>query len=475
MRLRIIVLIVLLGFGGAITLDRLSPATAPARASVSFDPEGGVLTCPYLTEPGTYSSVMLANLASRPSSIRISFSRQKGGPVVVPVSLGAMSVKAVPLPAKVKGPSGAVIEYAGGVVVASHTMYLPQTSGPIVRGAGVAVSPCQGTGEGDVVVAHASTLHADSMLALFNPGSADADVSISLLVDGRKIEPVRLARRLVASHSRRDFRLGDFAFNARAVTVVVHANAGRVAAEALMRTGAGAEFLPAQAPSRDLVAVAGRSGAVAVAAPTVIGPDDSGIDVREIDASRQRSAPGFPPSLPPSGTKVVGVADVGRGKESALAMDVSVGSPLVAATRWTVRGPGGHAEIASLPAGSPSQRWGAVIGGVGRFGLERLVLVNAGTTDVHARVSIIGKSVTSKSVTITAGRLGVLTIGKGTGPIGLIVEADGPITAACLSTAVAGTGATTATAMPASPLTPIRDVGVAVDQRAGVPAILPTS
>jgi hypothetical protein len=387
-----------------------------------------------------------------------------------------MSVQGVGIPKKVTGPSGAVIEYSGGTIVASHVMRLQQTSGPIPRAAGMALAPCQGTGEGDIVVTDATTLNADATLALFNPGSADADVTISLLADGRKIEPVRLLRRLVGSHSRRDFKLGDFAFNARAVTAIVHANAGRVAAEVLLRTGAGAELLPAQPPALNVVAVAGRSGQGAETVTTVVGTDDAGFDVREILSSNQQSARGFPPSQPPSGTKIVPVADAGQGKPAAFSMFVSVGSPIVAATRWVVRGPGGHSEIASLPAMSAATGWGSVIGGLGSFGVERVILVNNHTTPVAARVSTItDKRVTRRTVTLQPGRLVLFAIGKGTGPIGLLVQANGPIVTAVIGSAVAGTSGTTAAAMPATPISLAREVGVAIDPRAGLPAVISSS
>src|SRR5206468_5586007 len=125
--------------------------------------------------------------------------------------------------ARVHGPAGLAIEYSGGDLVASHSLWLPTRSGLGGNAAGAAAASCVRSGDGDVVIAHARTLKAAARLVLFNPGGADADITVTLLADGRLIKPEGLKQRLVKAGQRRDFRLGDFAFSARDVTATIHA------------------------------------------------------------------------------------------------------------------------------------------------------------------------------------------------------------------------------------------------------------
>src|SRR5262249_17877304 len=155
------------------------------------------------------------------------------------------------------------------------------------------------------------------------------------------------------SRTRQDFRLGDYAFSARTLTAIVHANAGRVVAEGLIRSATGIELLPGQVPASEVVAVAGQSGSGASAGATVIGDEYGGIDAAVINAGAQTSVGGFPPSLPPDAGRFFAIPDQGSAAPAAYDFRVSVGSPLVAVTTWTTARSGAQ-ELASLPGITPS-------------------------------------------------------------------------------------------------------------------------
>src|SRR5205807_1708222 len=113
--------------------------------------------CPYLTEPKASASVQLANVGTGTASVRIGIGAAKGPPISVSVSVPAGSTKSMQIPAAADR-TGAVIEFSGGSVVATHTMILQKLTGPVLRSGGAAASPCARAGGQDVVITGASTL-----------------------------------------------------------------------------------------------------------------------------------------------------------------------------------------------------------------------------------------------------------------------------------------------------------------------------
>ncbi|HEV2685158.1 MAG TPA: DUF5719 family protein, partial [Actinomycetota bacterium] len=317
MKLRLAIVLMLLLAGGTIAVDRVAPAKPLHRPTVSLAQDAGLLTCPYLTEPNALAYLQLANIGAGPSSVRVTIGAAKGGPIVVTTSVPAGGTSSMRIPARAASRAGAAVEFSGGDVVATHMLFLRRATTPIARAGGAAASPCSRAGGEDVVVTGATTFGSDSTLALFNPGAADADVSVSLVADGRVFQPQRLSRRVVQSRTRQDFRLGDYAFNARTLTAIVHANAGRVVAEGLVRSGTGVELLPGQVPANEVVAIAGQSGKGSSVGVTVIGSDDAGIDATVLNATAQSSVGGFPPSLPPESGRYLSVPDQGSAASAA--------------------------------------------------------------------------------------------------------------------------------------------------------------
>jgi hypothetical protein len=460
--------------GGAIAVDSVSPAEPAARSTVSLAPAAGVLSCPYVTEPGGSASIQVANVGVSAASLRLGIDAAKGAPIAINLNVPVGSTTSLQVPATAAGHAAAVIEYSGGPIVATHMLFLSPSSGPVVRAGGAAASPCARADGQDIVVTGARTLGTDVGLALFNPGSADADVSISLIADGRVLQPQRLTRRIVPSHARRDFRLGDFAFGARNVTAVVHATSGRIVAEGLLRSAQGVEFLPGQTPSDQMVAVAGQSGSGGAAGVTVIGQDDAGMDARLISAVSQASIPGFPPSLPPAGGRYFGIPDQGNGAAAAYAFSVTVGSPIVASTSWlTSRGTA--QEQAVLPGVVPSTRWGGVLGAFQPASVTRAVIVNPGGVPSLVHVTTFGPGGQSaQDVSIPAGRLVDLPIGKGIGTFAVLVDADGPVVLALQNSTFAAGYQARSVAIAGESFNAATPEAVALDPRVGVPAILRT-
>jgi len=474
MKLRLVFLLVLALAGGAIAVDQVSPAKPVARSTVSLAPAAGVLSCPYVTEPNTSAYIELANVGSSTASVRLAIGAAKGPPIAIAVGLPAGSTQALRVPATAASRAAAVIEYSGGAVIATHMLFVRPSSGAVVRAGGAAAAPCARAGSQDVVISGARTVDTDVVLAVFNPGSADADVSVSLIADGHVLQPQRLSRRIVASHSRRDFPLGDFAFNARNVTAVVHANSGRVVAEALIRSAQGVEFLAGETPSNELIAVAGQSGSGANVGVMVIGQDDAGLDVRIISAIQQSSVAGLPASLPPAAGRSLPIPDQGEGAPAAYSFSVTVGSPIVAGTSW-VTTHGGTKELATLPGVVPSLRWGAVLGARPGVGM-RAMIVNPRGVATQVRVTTFGPAGPSQQdVTIPAGRLLDLQIGKGVGTFAVFVDAEAPVVLALRSVAVLPGNVVTSVAVVGESFIAPTPEAVLIDPRAGVPAVLPVT
>jgi hypothetical protein len=298
---------------------------------------------------------------------------------------------------------------------------------------------------------------------------------VAPVADGHVLQPQRLSTRIVAAHARRGFRLGDFAFNARTLTAVVHANSGRVVAEALGQSAQGVELLPGQTPSSEMIAIAGQSGRGTNVGVTVIGQEDAGLDVRLISAIAQSSVAGIPPSLPPAGGRSIEIPDQGKGGAAAYAFSVTVGSPIVAGTSWTTTNSGSQ-EFAVLPGVVPSSQWGAVLGAFQSGTGTRATIVNPRDIATQVRVTTFGPTGRSaQDVTIPAGRLIDLPIGKGAGTFAVFVDADSPVVLALRSVAFSpGKPGTSAAVVGESFIAPTPEA-VAIDPRVGVPAVLPTS
>ena len=91
MKLRIVVLLVLVLAGGAIAVDRVSPAEPVARSAVSLSPAAGVLSCPYVTEPTGRAYVQLANVGSSTAAVRLGIGAAIGNASLPQAENGAVA------------------------------------------------------------------------------------------------------------------------------------------------------------------------------------------------------------------------------------------------------------------------------------------------------------------------------------------------------------------------------------------------
>jgi hypothetical protein len=381
------------------------------------------------------------------------------------IALAASSARTISVPPAYTA-AAAIIEFAGGAVVASHSIWEPTHR--------AAAAACSHTAAGDLLLPHLRTLNARSSVSLFNPGSADADVSVTILVDGRVLTPERLTRRVVPPHGRRDFSLGDFAFNGNDVTAVVHVGAGSVVAEALVRTPAGVDAIEGVAASSSAIAISGASGASTSVSFADGATDSAGPDIRLITTSSQGSA-----SVPPAigGQTALRRAIPGSGGPAGFAIQSAVGPGVVAATSWRVRSTRGQ-DVASLACVQPSTQWGGVIGVVLPGAQVGAIVVNPGTDAATIHLHRIGPAGSSDvDEVIEGGRL--LRIGLGTtkGTYAVSVRSSVPVGVALVANAVVAqkprvvVPGLAAIAVDGAPLGPPPPVAVIQDQRAGVPAV----
>lgn len=473
MKLRLALAFAIVLAGGAIATDRVSHATPPKPATLTAAPAAGIVSCPYLTEGHAPAFVSLANIGSSSAQARIGIGARQGAPLSIPVTIQPGSATTVRVPAAAADHAAAVIEYSGGPVVATHTLFVPPVTVPVPRPGGAAAASCGRAGGSDVAVAGASTFGSDADLALFNPGSADADVTVTLFADGRVIQPLRLAQRIVAAHTRLDFRLGDFAFSVRALTAVIHANVGRVVAEVLQRTSQGIELLAGQAPATQAVAISGQSGSGATAMLLAPGPNDAGIDARLLTADQQTSVAGVPPDMTPASGRVLSIPDHLNGGAAAYVFDVTVGSPVIAATTWT-SARGALRELASLPAISSATKWGAVVDAFPSSTRTRAIIVNPGGLPAQIHFITIGAN-GGRDLTVPAGRLEEIAVARSPGTFAVLVDSDVPVVLAMVSDSLASIGSFSSFAVLGQSFSPPEPEAVVIDPRVGVPAVVSSS
>ena len=136
MKLRIVVVLVLALAGGAIGVDRVSPAKPVGRSTVSLAPAAGVLSCPYVTEPNARAYIQLANVGTSAASVRLGIGAAKGAPIGIALSVPAGSATLLGVPPNAASRAAAVIEYSGGAIIATHMLFMLPSSSPVVRAGG---------------------------------------------------------------------------------------------------------------------------------------------------------------------------------------------------------------------------------------------------------------------------------------------------------------------------------------------------
>lgn len=456
---RTLAIVLALGIAGAVAVDRLEPAAAPALRAVRVRALGGTLACPWTFDGRGAGTISLANLGPGNSSVRVTLVPDGGKPVVVQKKLRAGAVTLVAAHKRMRKPGGAIIEFAGGEVVASHALEFGRD--------GAAAGPCLPAGPGTAAVAKASSFKAATRVALMNPGAGDAVVDVALVSQGRTRRPERLRGRLVRSRRRLVVDVGDFVFDAGAVTAIVRAHAGRVVAEGMRVASLGDErravLLPAQSPRRLLVTFAGEGGEGAIDI-TPIGGADSVLDARVMRARGRGLASEIPTEARYPGP--VSALLAGR-RPSAYVLEVRGGSPVVAGAAWRVTS-GRRADLAGAAGVVPERRWAGVLTVRRKRSIPRLLIANAGEETAEVSVRVFGSGRRATTIRVRAGRLARVSLGRGPGTFAFEVRSSGPVAAAVDRINVAaGFSADTFNATPLSPSPP---VGVVIDPRLGAPA-----
>lgn len=452
---------------GAIAADAMSPASPRKPEGITVATQGGALACPIAVTPKVQSLLHIANLSKASSRVRVSVIPKRGKTRIVPVSLAGSSIKAVLLDPLVRGDASAVVEYVGGDIVASHMIF--KTEDP---SNGIAEAPCVRTGGPDVLVMPARTFLAKAKLALFNPGSAPADVTVTLVSDGNAIRPERLARRVVAGRSRLDFDLEDYAFDAQTVVAQIHATTGRVVAEILQTSPSGIELLTGTEPASDAVAISGVSGEGARVVVMPYGRGRSSIGARLLTASAS-SAMRVPSAVAPDEGTSLPIPARSKGAPAAASLVSNVGAPLAAGSTWSAKS-SGSSDVGSLPALQTARRWGVVAGMAGT-GAINLLIAAADDAAANVKLTILSSGKRSeRTVTVAAARLEAIKLGTIAGVYAVLVESDVPIVASLVARSSSPRQGLLVMGTAAIPLRAPEPVAPTVDHRAGVPAPLPT-
>lgn len=463
MRGRLALLLAALLIVAAVAADEVRPARERVPASSVVPTRAGVLACPIATIGRGRAYLHVANVGQDTASLRITLFPVTGKAAVISETLDGKASLTIGLHARVAGASSALVEHSGGTVVVSHTLWVPPEKGLPSGGAAGACLPSSSTA---LAVAPMRTLRAESELTLFNPGAADAVVSIVLLAPDRRAAPERLTRRIVPAHKRRDFSIGSFAFDARSVIALVDASSGSVVPEALVSSSRGMELVGAQAPSDELVLTYGVGGATSASVVAVAGEEDTGISTRVL-------GPGGPGGDATASSILPGELRVARGppREGAGAIVVrrSAGSPLVAGASWQYTRAAGN-DLAALEALVPFTRWASTIWSGDARSRTVGLITNPGDTPAQVRVTVRGRTgevVTTP--TLEAGAALPIGLAEGTGTVAVEVDADVPITFALVQTALSF-GSAQYFDLPGFPLRPPLPVAARPDARAGVPA-----
>ncbi|HEX9711412.1 MAG TPA: DUF5719 family protein [Actinomycetota bacterium] len=457
MRPKLVLLAGVALIAAAVVVDGTSPVlpTEPHRVRVAA--RAGVLACPIAVPTTGRSFLHLANVGDRDGQARVAIVPDQGRSAVVPLKIPARSTLSLGLHGRVDGAAAVFIRYVGAIV-ASHTAWLSD---------GAFGGSCAPAGPRRQVIAHGSTLNTETTLAVANPGNADADVSISLLVGGRRVEPETLRKFIVKAGRRRVFSMGDFAFDAGDVTTVVQADTGRVVAQALIRNAYGATVMTAGPALTDAVSLVGLGDGPRAVSIGAIGEDeDAAVEATLLEAGRQGAAPGAPPALAPSDSVRLQVPrPSGRGPV-AYAVHVTAGSPIAVGGSWRR----GRGDRAGLEAIEPGTRWAGVLG-LDPAGQVRALLANTGEATITARLTIITPDGAEEAeVTVGPGRTLAHPLGTGRGAFAVIVDSDAPVAVAL--DAIVGR-AERLIAVPGVAMAEPGAVAVRQDPQAGVPGRRP--
>jgi len=406
----------------ALLLDASLPAPASRGEPVRIGSETSSLVCPYAVQPGGRAFLSLADVGAEPARAVVSIVPENPARAVsIPVALEPGQARTIRLHGRVPGIASAIVERTGGEIVASHSLWLPPRGGRGPRGGGAAL--CRRTGDGLLVVPHGSTAKAELDLVLFNPGTASADASISLIAGKNVLRPQRLEQVSVPPRSRTIVRLADFAFQRPEIAAVIQLNRGTVGAEALQRTASRVALIASTTQSPGAVTLAGAGGATTSFGLAAIGRDDAGITARLLSFAGSGAAAKIPQSIRGNTGLRLGFPRRGDGPV-AYRVSVDVGSQVVAGAAWPVAR-GGTFDLAHATGAQPARRWGGVFGGPEQNAVTRILIANPG--DDAAAITLRPLGGEERSIVVQAGSTESVPLARGAGTFAFELTSDQPV------------------------------------------------
>lgn len=472
---RFALFLAMIAIAGALAVDMVAGDTvAPAPAPLT-SPAGVVLACPAAVDGDARAFLHMANFGESEARVKVTLRAARGGRFVQDRTLAPGAVRTVRLHGRVKGRASAVVE-SSEEIVATHTLWYRsrQRTGVLrrlIRPTGGAGAPCASVGPETLIVPHLRTQGGDAKLVLFNPGSANAVVSVSYIVGNRIVRPERTDQRTIEARRSRQFVVGDSIFNAPEVTAVIQAENGRVVGEGLsiLRRGVAVQpAVPASAVVSTLMGKSGRGSTLGIAGP---GEVDTGIAASVIGRQDQGRAPGIPTDLGPGNGVSRTTKPVDGGGPAAFTLETTVGGPLAAGGRWALARRGQEDIVASSHQ-RPTTSWGVAFGSPIRGTTARILIVNPGEEPATIRIRRLGGD-GAEDLSVPPGRMRIVPLGSGTGPRAAQVTADVPIIAmleAGATAVVDGRRTTYGFGIEGVPAAQHVPLPVSIEPRAGVPA-----
>ncbi|HET7310590.1 MAG TPA: DUF5719 family protein [Mycobacteriales bacterium] len=462
---------------GAGAATRPSTAGAGTSPSVATRPVGRVqLVCPGLhgssPAPAQISVVDAGRLLdpSGAPAVRVTMSPlavgdAAAGPVTALSAAPAVTTTfAAALPTTVvtaEGPG------AGNVAAAQHQLV------PTGTARGLISAPCLPAVTDSWITGADGRVGHNDALVLANPGSTDAEVTATAWSVNGPVDLPGLESLSVPSGHAVSLSVANYAPDAGLVSLHIHADAGRVAAEVgdnqvAGLSPAGTDWLPPTLPPSTHLVVSGYSAGPGPRLLVVTNPghDDATVKLRLLTADRAFVPSDHPDVVVPPGRSALVDLSTSLGGAAAAA-ELTSDRPVVAAGMSQLTSPGGLPDVAWHPA------TGALTGpavlaenapALGAGGQLALTAVGGPAT-----VRLVGTSGGSRTVQIAADRAvgvdlrAVLGAG-GSGPV-VIVPVSGEVWASRSITANGAHGPLLTAIVPSALPAPLRLPDVVEDPR----------
>jgi hypothetical protein len=457
------------GVIAAVVLDQVGPSASIDVSTVRAPAGAGVWGCAVAAVGSQGGYVQLVNTAPEPSHVRLTWVRPPQKPVVSPVVVPPERAVAFRSPPSPPGGLSAEVEWSGGDIAVS----VSGTTTTLLRRTSTFGSGCSRPSDAALVMPALSTLaNADAAIVVANPSNADAVADVSFVVDGDQTQPENTRGRVVPAHSRIVIDAGDFVFDKAHFAAVVSPTTGSVVAAAVASTPTGVDVVPAAAPLTSGVAVGqpSRGSRLEIVA---IGDDPATVDAATITGAARSATIGFPPTLDPDGPASIVLPLAGP---VAVQLLERSGAPLAAALSWAL--PVTHGgDVAVVPAVPAAARWAFVVGPpLAAAAHAGLVLANPGDRPVVVKIRLFTPnaevdSPNLQALTVLPGRVVSLPLGVANAlPVGAEITTDGSPVAAVMVGAEGSGIASTVFAIEGSSSTPVGEVAIETQPRAGVDA-----